>query len=114
MLIVVTNKEIEEIRNFETVKKHTEQSESQPYPDLETRNYIQRQTKLYEQQKQELIKKYADMYIIFEDGKVVDSDKDEAALVLRAYAKTEPKHLFVKKVVLQEPTLTARLPFNFR
>lgn len=105
-------KEIEEIRNFDTAKKYTDRAEPELYPDLETRNYIQHQTKLYEQQKPELMKKYADMYIIFENGKVIDYDKDEAALVLRAYAKTEPKHLFVKKVVLQEPTLTARLPFK--
>lgn len=83
------------------------------YPDLETREYLERQAELYEQQKPELLKKYANMYIIFEDGKVVDFDESEEALVLRAYAVTEPQYLFVQKVVVQEPILTVRIPFKF-
>jgi hypothetical protein len=52
------------------------------------------------------------MYIIFEDGKVIDADKNEAELVMRAYKKIGIKDLFVKKVIENEPNLVARLPFT--
>jgi hypothetical protein len=82
------------------------------YPSTETRNYLQRQSELYDKFKPQLLKKYAGMYIIFEDGKVIDADKNEAELVMRAYKKIGIKDLFVKKVIENEPNLVARLPFT--
>ncbi len=93
--------------------KRTESSsqEEEMYPSKETRNYLQTQSELYEHHLPQLLEKYAGMYIIFEDGKVIDADNDEAALVMRAYDKMGTKDLFVKKVIDPEPTLRARIPF---
>ena len=88
--------------------------EEEIYPSQETRNYLQTQSELYEHHLPQLLEKYAGMYIIFEDGKVIDADNDEAALVMRAYAKMGTKDLFVKKVIDTEPTLRARIPFAFQ
>jgi hypothetical protein len=82
------------------------------YPSTETRHYLQRQNELYKQFKPQLLDKYAGMYIIFEDGKVIDADKNEAELVMRAYEKMGIRDLFVKKVLENEPNLIARVPFT--
>ncbi len=95
--------------------KNTELSskDEKMYPSQETRNYLQTQSELYKRHLPQLLEKYAGMYIIFEDGKVIDADNDEAALVMRAYAKMSIKDLFVKKVIDTEPTLRARISFAF-
>ena len=95
------------LSNAESLEK-----EQAIYPNIETRNYLQRQSKLYNQQKSQLLNKYSGMYIIFEEGKVIDADQDETALVMRAYKKMGVRDLFVKKVIKDEPTLVARLPFT--
>lgn len=81
------------------------------YPNIETRKYLQRQSELYKQNKPQLLDKYAGMYIIFEDGKVIDADEDETALVMRTYETMGVRDLFVKKVITDEPNLVARVPF---
>ena len=93
--------------------KNTESSsqEKEIYPSKKTRNYLQTQSELYERHLPQLLEKYAGMYILFEDGQVIDADNDEAALVMRAYDKMGTKDLFVKKVIETEPTLRARIPF---
>ena len=94
------------LKNIELLSK-----DEKKYPSKENRNYLQTQSELYEHHLPQLLEKYAGMYIIFEDGKVIDADNDEAALVMRAYAKMGTKDLFVKKVIATEPTLRARIPF---
>ncbi len=97
------------LKNAEVLAKNRE-----IYPSIETRNYLKRQSELYEQFKPKLLEKYAGMYIIFEDGKVIDVDKDETTLVMRAYETIGIKDLFVKKVIDNEPTLRARVPFTLQ
>lgn len=96
--------------------KNTELSATnkETYPDTETRDYLKRQSELYESQLAQLLKQYNGMYIVFEDGKVIDSDKDEAALVMRAYEKMGIKDLFVKKVIARQPMLRAKIPFTLQ
>ncbi|MEB3336294.1 MAG: hypothetical protein VKJ46_02460 [Leptolyngbyaceae bacterium] len=73
------------------------------YPDPEVLDYMEKQEILFTQHKPELLEKYPGMYVLFEDGKVLDCDTDEEALVLRAYEHTGPRPLFVKKVLEEEP-----------
>lgn len=80
------------------------------YPDPEVVEYMEHQSQLFEEKRKELLNQYAGMYVIFEDGQVLDADKDEAALVKRAYSATGPRHLFVKKVLDQAPKLTVNVP----
>ncbi len=80
------------------------------YPAPEVVEYMEHQSQLFEEKRQELLTQYGGMYVIFEDGQVLDADKDEAALVKRAYAKTEPRHLFIKKVLAEESKLTVNIP----
>ncbi|MEL6439420.1 MAG: hypothetical protein AAFQ80_09230 [Cyanobacteria bacterium J06621_8] len=84
------------------------------YPSEETRNYLQTQSELYERHLPQLLEKYAGMYIIFEDGKVIDADNDEATLVMGTYATKGTQDLFIKKVIGTEPTLRARMPFTLQ
>jgi hypothetical protein len=94
-----------------SVLKDSESSDKQGvYPEPEVLEYMECQARLFEENRKVLLSQYAGMYVIFEDGQVLDADKDEAALVMRSYSKTGPRHLFVKKVIAEEPKLTVRVP----
>jgi hypothetical protein len=94
-----------------SVLKESESSDKQGvYPEPEVLEYMECQARVFEENRKVLLSQYAGMYVIFEDGQVLDADKDEAALVMRAYSKTGPRHLFVKKVIAEEPKLTVRVP----
>ncbi len=75
-------------------------------PDPEILNYMERQAELFRQMKDELLKQYEGLYLLFEDGQVLDIDQDESALFLRNYSERKP--IFIKKVVTVEPTLSIR------
>ncbi len=82
------------------------------YPDREILDYMERQAVLFDQMKPELLTKYLNQFVWFEDGKILDSDSNHEALVLRAYGEGEPRSLFVKKVVPIEPSLFVRSPLR--
>jgi hypothetical protein len=82
------------------------------YPDCEILDYMERQSVLFEQMKPELLMRYLNQFVWFEDGKILDADLNHEALVLRAYGDGEPRSLFVKKVVSVEPTLFVRSPLR--
>ena len=80
------------------------------YPDTETRKYMERQAVSFAANRENLLNKYAGMYVIFEDGKVLDAGPDEAALVMGYCTRDEPKQMFVKKVLAKDPQLTVAVP----
>ncbi|GEM_PF-1727130 len=80
------------------------------YPEPNFVEYMEHQSQLFEKKRKELLNQYEGMYVIFEDGQVLDADKDEAALVKRAYSETGPRHLFIKKVLTEDPKLTINVP----
>jgi hypothetical protein len=49
-------------------------------------SYITKQSDLFDAMLPELIKQYAGMYVLFEDGKVIDADFDEDILLDRVWA----------------------------
>ncbi len=89
-------------------RQSTDTIEIQECPDTETLAYMEHQSQLFTQKKDDLLRQYAGLYVLFEDGQVLDADKDESALVLRAYDIKGLKPLFVKKVVPVEPRLSIR------
>jgi predicted transcriptional regulator len=48
-------------------------------------NYITKQSDLFDAMLPELIEHYAGMYVLFEDGKVIDADIDEDVLLDRVW-----------------------------
>jgi hypothetical protein len=89
-------------------RQSTDAIEIQECPDTETLAYMEYQSQLFTQKKYDLLSQYVGLYVLFEDGQVLDADKDESALVLRAYETRGLKPLFVKKVVPVEPRLSIR------
>lgn len=73
------------------------------YPDEQSYFYIKHQGDLFDQCLPELILKYAGKYVLFEDGKVIDSDLDEDKLADRIlesdfFLNKKLKAIFVEKV----------------
>jgi hypothetical protein len=48
-------------------------------------NYINKQSDLFDAMLPQLIEQYAGMYVLFEDGKVIDADIDEDTLLDRVW-----------------------------
>jgi hypothetical protein len=84
---------------------------SDSYPDPEVLEYIKYQAQLFDQKRSELLKQYDGQFVWFEDGEVLDTDPDQAALVIRAYSKTGPRPLLIKKVLPEDPKPIVRTPF---
>jgi hypothetical protein len=55
--------------------------------DTERINYLLHQQQLYQAAKPELLKQYQGQYIAFENGVILDSDRDDRQLMPRLYAK---------------------------
>lgn len=53
------------------------------YPDLDTYEYMERQSDLFDQSLPQLSKEYPGKYVVFEDGNVLDSDNSEDSLLER-------------------------------
>jgi Family of unknown function (DUF5678) len=53
--------------------------------DKQDYTYITQQKQAFDRCLPELIEKYADKYVLFEDGIVIDSDEDEDVLLDRAF-----------------------------
>ncbi len=55
------------------------------YPSGESYNYIKQQARIFEQYLPELIDRYAGEYVLFENGNVIDHDKNENKLLDRIW-----------------------------
>lgn len=78
----------------------------QEFSDVEVLDFMERQAALFGQMKGELLKEFEGLFILFENGQVLDADTDESALFLRNYS--DLKSIFIKKVVEVEPPLSIR------
>ena len=81
------------------------------HPESQVLEYMEHQAELFEQMRSQLIEQFLGQYVLFENGQVLDFDQDYAALVVRAYGEGEPRPLFIKKVLKEEPRLMVRTPF---
>ena len=86
---------------------------SQPFsehPDSEidpTRiEYLLHQQQLYQAAKPELLPQYRGQYIAFENGIVLDSDRDDRQLMRRLYTQYGHRDIFVEYVCDPEPQLS--------
>lgn len=81
------------------------------YPDPEVLEYMEHQAQMFDRMRPELLKHYQDQYVWFEDGKVLDADKDQAALAIRVYSQTGLRPLLIKQVRFEDPQPLVRTPF---
>jgi len=61
-------------------------------------DYLLRQAEQFDMLKQDLLKDYDGYFVLFHDGKVLDSDLDEKKLLLSAYKKYGSKPFFIEFV----------------
>ena len=101
-------------QDYDNLKHELEkisQKAKEAYPDPQILSYMEQQAKLFEQKRAELLKQYGEMYVVFENGEVLDADEDEAALVTRTYQRSF-KDRFIKKVSSEEMQPSVRTPFR--
>ena len=72
------------------------------YIEPERLKYIEHQQQLFERAKPTLLAQYLNEYVAFEDGQVLDYDRDRQCLTERIYAKYGYRDLLIRKVTLQE------------
>ena len=101
-LIFSTSKNLEDIsgQSMDEVTMYN----SPPYSDLAEEAYMKKQSELFQKSKENLLKEYLGLHVYFEDGKVIDADKDPVKLVKRAYEKGGVRPLFIKHVLSGEET----------
>jgi hypothetical protein len=68
--------------------------------------YLLHQQHLYQVAKLELIQQYEGQYIAFENGVILDSDRDDRQLMRRLYAKYGHRDILVEYVCEPEPQLS--------
>jgi uncharacterized protein (DUF433 family) len=68
------------------------------YPDIEIYDYMQKQGQLFDQQLPKLLNRYEGYYIYFENGQVLEADKDEEKLLDLVEQKYGLKPMFIEKV----------------
>ena len=69
-----------------------------PYSDASEKEFFERQTKLFQEKKDFLVKCYPGLYVHFEDGKVIAAGENQIELVERAYKEGGVRPLFIKRV----------------
>ncbi len=69
-------------------------------------NYLLHQQNLYQAAKLELLGQYEGQYIAFENGVVLDNDRDDRQLMPRLYAKYGHRDILVEYVCDPEPQLS--------
>jgi Family of unknown function (DUF5678) len=69
-------------------------------------DYLIHQQNLYQAAKPELIGQYEGQYIAFENGVVLDSDRDDRQLMPRLYAKYGHRDILIEYVCDPEPQLS--------
>ena len=74
--------------------------------------YLDRQKNLYQSMKPELVDRYLGEFIAFEDGRVLDHDRNERDLVERVYQAYGYRDLLIKQVWLEEPHLSVAGVFS--
>lgn len=70
---------------------------------LERTDALRQQEALYEQMKPDLLKQYDGEFVVFENGVVLDHDRDEKALLHRVYQQQGYRDLLIQQVLLHEP-----------
>jgi Family of unknown function (DUF5678) len=68
--------------------------------------YLLHQQHLYQAAKPELLGQYEGQYIAFENGNILDSDRDDRQLMPRLYAKYGHRDILVEYVCDPEPQLS--------
>jgi hypothetical protein len=74
--------------------------------------YLDRQKKLYESIKPKLVDRYLGEFIAFEDGRVLDHDRNERDLIERVYRDYGYRDLLIKQVWLEDPHLSVAGVFS--
>ncbi len=87
-----------------------QQAELEPNP--ETLRYMEQQAASYEAQREQLLQTHAGQYVHFEDGNVLDADTDFETLILRTFAETGPRDVFIQQVGGEAVTPTVRTPYK--
>jgi hypothetical protein len=78
------------------------------YIDKDLLTYLQNQQMLFDQAKPQLLANYNGLFVWFENGQILDSDRDQSALFLRAYTPDETRPLFIAQVLAIEPKRIVR------
>ena len=68
------------------------------YPDDKSYIYMETQGVLFDRALSELRKKYNNMYVHFENGQVLDYDKNEDILIDRVLENNNYQDVFIEKV----------------
>ena len=74
--------------------------------------YFDRQKDMYDRARPELVDRYLGEFIAFEDGVVLDHDRNEQQLVQRVYQQYGYRDLLIKQVWLKEPHLSVSGAFH--
>ena len=68
------------------------------YPDDKSYQYMETQGQLFDMSVSKLSNKYKNMYVHFEDGKVLDYDEDEETLIDRVLENNNYQDVFIERV----------------
>ena len=111
-LTVQTAQQTELVNEAETeaILRQTQKVEADP----EVLRYMEQQAALYKSQQNQLLGTYLGQYILFEDGKVLDADLDFETLILRIFAETGPRDVFIRQVGVEPTRPIGRTPFPIR
>lgn len=82
--------------------------------DPKIMEYMKRQSDLFDEMREELLVKYRGKWVIFEDGHVLDADRDYAALASRAHKTIGDRQVLTKQVLPEDPQPVVRTPFRRR
>lgn len=78
-------------------------------------DYINQQAQQFDACKDKLLERYDGLYVLFEDGEVLDSGDNRAQIAMRAYQKGGMRPLFIEKVTREpEPIRSVWTPFRGR
>jgi uncharacterized protein (DUF3084 family) len=83
-------------------------SDLEPNPEILA--YMEQQAILYDEQREHLLQTHLGQYVRFENGQILDADQDLETLILRTYAATGPRDVFIRQVRAEEPTPFVRTP----
>lgn len=70
------------------------------------KEYIEKQARLFEASKEDLLRNYKGKYILFEDGTVLDFGDSRREVAMRAYRKNGMRTLFIEQVLPEPETLS--------
>jgi hypothetical protein len=73
--------------------------------------YLQHQQDLFNQARSQLLQTHPEQFVWFENGVILDSDRDESALFLRVQAQRPEAPFFMAQVLQQDPKLVVRSGF---